>query len=174
MNEEIELHKKELEFYKPSLKSFITGYESWYMGNYIRFLRLSEKYDKSKGFRKVIEFFAKRAMRHYGRKTGFQIELHAIGPGLKIYHWGPIIVNGHAKIGSDFTIFPGCTVGRKGEGYPKIGNNCVMGLGSIVYGNISIGNNVIIAPNSVVTKSFPDNCIIGGIPARIIKFRNDI
>lgn len=40
--------------------------------------------------------------------------------------------------------------------------------GSKVVGNVHIGNNVVIAANSVVTKDIPDNCIVGGIPARIL------
>jgi acetyltransferase-like isoleucine patch superfamily enzyme len=34
---------------------------------------------------------------------------------------------------------------------------------------VSIGDNVIVAPNSVVIKNVPDNCAVAGIPAKIIK-----
>ena len=44
-----------------------------------------------------------------------------------------------------------------------------LSVGCKVFGKIVIGNNVIIAPNAVVVKSVPDNCIIAGIPAKIIK-----
>ena len=36
-------------------------------------------------------------------------------------------------------------------------------------GRIIIGNNVIVAPNAVVVKDVPDNAIVGGVPATIIK-----
>lgn len=49
-----------------------------------------------------------------------------------------------------------------------MGNHVVMFPGSKVVGNVHIGNNVVIAANSVVTKNIPDNCIVGGIPARIL------
>ena len=37
-----------------------------------------------------------------------------------------------------------------------------------VYGNVKIGNNVTVATNAVVTHDVPDNCIVGGVPAKII------
>ncbi|WP_029759087.1 MULTISPECIES: DapH/DapD/GlmU-related protein [Fusobacterium] len=40
---------------------------------------------------------------------------------------------------------------------------------------VNIGNNVIVAAGAIVTKNIPDNCIIGGVPAKIIKnIENDI
>lgn len=51
----------------------------------------------------------------------------------------------------------------------KIGNNVFIGMDSIILPGVEIGNNTIVAAGSVVTKSFPDNCIIGGVPAKKIK-----
>ncbi|WP_414045614.1 acyltransferase [Macrococcus equi] len=50
-----------------------------------------------------------------------------------------------------------------------VGNNVFIGINSILLPNVTIGDNVVIAAGSVVTKSFPDNCVIGGNPATIIK-----
>jgi len=44
-----------------------------------------------------------------------------------------------------------------------------IGSGVYIKGGITIGNNVAIGANSVVTRSFPDNVVIGGVPARIIR-----
>ena len=55
------------------------------------------------------------------------------------------------------------------ESKPIIGNNVKICAGSILVGNIKIGNNVIIGAGSVVTKNVPDNCVIAGVPAKIIK-----
>lgn len=52
-----------------------------------------------------------------------------------------------------------------------IGDNVKLSTGSMVIGKVTIGNNCVVAPNAVVTKSEPDNCIVGGVPAKIIKFR---
>ena len=57
------------------------------------------------------------------------------------------------------------------SGVPTIGDNVFLGLGCKVFGGITIGNNVIVAPNAVVTKDVPDNCVVAGVPARIIKDR---
>ena len=108
-------------------------------------------------------------MRIYGRKTGLQIPPHTIGFGVKIYHWGWMIVNGKAKIGRNATVYPGVTVGRTDTGVPTIGDNVFLGLGSKVFGGIHIGNDVTVAPNAVVVKDVPDHCVVGGVPAKIIK-----
>ncbi len=49
-----------------------------------------------------------------------------------------------------------------------IGNNCFIGVGSIILLGVSIGDNTIIAAGSVVTKSLPSNVVAGGNPAKII------
>lgn len=51
----------------------------------------------------------------------------------------------------------------------KIGDNCFIGARSILLPGVSLGNNSIVAAGSVVTKKFPDNAVIGGNPAKIIK-----
>lgn len=48
------------------------------------------------------------------------------------------------------------------------------GGGSFVFGKIKIGNNVIIGANSVVNKDVPDNAIVAGVPAKVLRFRDDL
>ena len=38
-------------------------------------------------------------------------------------------------------------------------------------GQVKVGNNVTIAPNAVVTHDVPDNCVVAGVPAKIIKYK---
>lgn len=52
-----------------------------------------------------------------------------------------------------------------------VGSNCWIGYGVVVLDGVTIGDNVIIAACSVVTKDVPSNCIVGGVPARIIRDR---
>lgn len=54
----------------------------------------------------------------------------------------------------------------------RIGNDCWLGAGVVFCDGSSIGNGCVVAANSVVTKKFPDNCVIAGVPAKIIKYRN--
>ena len=51
-----------------------------------------------------------------------------------------------------------------------IGTGCFIGSGSIILGGVNIGDNVIIAAGSVVTKDIPNNCFVAGMPAKIIKY----
>lgn len=61
-------------------------------------------------------------------------------------------------------------VSRKGI---KVGNNCWIGAKVTILDGVEIGDGCIIAAGAVVTKSFPKNSIIGGVPARLLKNRND-
>jgi serine O-acetyltransferase len=91
-----------------------------------------------------------------------------IGAGFYITHFGGIIISPAAKIGKNFTISQGVTIGISGQGekrgVPVIGDNVYIATGAKVFGKISIGNNVKIGPNAVVHKSIPDNAIVVSYP----------
>lgn len=53
-----------------------------------------------------------------------------------------------------------------------IGDNVTIFAGAKVIGNIRIGNNVTVGANSVVTSDVPDNAIVAGVPARILRIKN--
>ena len=63
------------------------------------------------------------------------------------------------------------TIGRSldPEDFPTIGNNVYISAGARIIGKINVGNNVIIGANAVVNKDVPDNCIVAGVPARVIR-----
>lgn len=58
------------------------------------------------------------------------------------------------------------------KGPIEIGNNVWLGDKVAVLGGVKIGDNVIVGANSVVTRSIPSNCVVAGIPAKIIKELN--
>lgn len=110
-------------------------------------------------------------LRQLSYKTGFQIPPHTCGAGLQIWHYGYLIINSEARIGNNATLYPGVEIGEKNGGCPTIGDNVFIGAGAKIFGPIKIGNNVTIAPNAVVVKDIPDNAIVGGVPAKIIKMK---
>ncbi|MBV5327481.1 MAG: hypothetical protein JZU65_07565, partial [Chlorobium sp.] len=57
---------------------------------------------------------------------------------------------------------------------PTIGNKVWIGANSVIIGPVVIEDNVIISPNSFVNKSIPEGAIVGGIPAKIIGWVNDL
>lgn len=139
------------------------------ISQYLYYVRCCE-YIKNYKWGGVFIVYYHYRMRRLSWKLGFQFGENVLGPGVKIYAYGPIIINPGAKIGSHCTIYPGVTIGgRAYDGCPTIGDNCFIGLGAKVLGNVKVGNNVIIAPNAVVVKDVPDNAIVGGVPSRIIK-----
>ena len=97
--------------------------------------------------------------------TGFQIPPGTCGKGLTVYHRGTIIINPKTVIGDFCTLNAGVLIRHKEEGLqaPRIGENVFIGSGANIIGDIRIGDNVVIAPNSVVTKDISDGVIIGGI-----------
>lgn len=84
-----------------------------------------------------------------------------------------IIVSHYAHIGKDAWIAQQVTIGQdiSENVAPTIGDNVVIGAGAKLFGNITISNNVTIGANAVVTHDMPDNCVCGGIPAKIISFK---
>lgn len=99
-----------------------------------------------------------------------------IGRRLAIEHHGCIVIHGATEIGDDCLIRHGVTTGNSGSsdplGAPIIGHRVEIGAGAKLLGRITIGNDAIIGANAVVVRNVPDNAIVGGVPARIIKMRS--
>lgn len=53
----------------------------------------------------------------------------------------------------------------------SVGNNCWIGSGTVFLDGSSVGNGCVVGANSLITKAFPDNCIIMGQPASIVRYR---
>lgn len=96
-----------------------------------------------------------------------------VGKGLSYAHPYSTILNAES-IGDNFSCLHCTTIGKKGPGErrPRIGNNVTVGCHVAIIGDITIGNNVIIGAGSVVVKDVPDNVVVVGNPAKIIKYNH--
>jgi serine O-acetyltransferase len=99
-----------------------------------------------------------------------------IGRRLSIEHHGGIVIHGATVIGDDCLIRHGVTIGNAGRkdpsGAPTIGNRVEIGAGAKILGRITLGDDVIVGANAVVTRDVPPGAVVGGIPARIIRMRS--
>lgn len=101
-----------------------------------------------------------------------------------------IFVGGDADvvIGADVDIGPGVmmvtgshdegALGERAAGVGisrpiSIGRFCWIGARSTILGGVTLDEGVIVAAGALVTRSFPKNCVIGGVPARLIRARTN-
>lgn len=105
-------------------------------------------------------------------KYGIQIPYQTrIGKGLRIVHWGAIVVNPDSIIGEDCTLAQGVLIGNaqgKRKGTPIIGDRCYISANAMIIGGVKVGNDVLIAPGAFVNFDVPDNSIVIGNPGKII------
>ncbi|MFA9373714.1 MAG: DapH/DapD/GlmU-related protein [Poseidonibacter sp.] len=109
-----------------------------------------------------------------------------IGDDVVIGRHNMITAKGNITIGSFTRIGAFVQILDQGHGFEKdhlimdqhaviedvtIGKDCWIGTGVKILKSVNIGNGVVIGANSVVTKDIPDYAIVGGIPAKIIKYR---
>lgn len=118
------------------------------------------------------KIFWKILLRRCMLSTGIQIpEITEIGKGFRIVHFGHIVINPATIIGKNFNISHGVTLGHaegKQNGSPVIGDNVSIQTNAVVVGGVSIGNDVMIAPNAFVNFNVPDGAIVLGNPGKII------
>ena len=147
-------------FFSPTLKYLKAfRYAQYYRNNYIIF-----RYYKAKLF-------------FLGRRYFIQIPWNTkIGRGFYVGHMGSIIVNPNAIIGDNVNVAPGMVIGQTNrgsqKGYPTIGNCVWIGANAVIVGNIHIGDDVLIAPNSYVNFDVPNHSVVIGNPAQIIPKEN--
>ena len=131
-------------------------------------LRLAKHFDNNK----VLGIFPKLIFKYYKRVYVSDINYRAnIGYAFCIRHVFSTTFGQHVIIGNNFTIVHSVTIAGKNGQFPVIGNNVYLGSGCCVLGGVSIGNNVVIGANAVVTKDIPDNAVVVGNPSKIISYK---
>ena len=103
------------------------------------------------------------------------------GLGVNCLVHGPLVIGNNVMMGPDVVILThshnidrvDVPMGQQGSWVRKvtIGNDVWIGMRSIIMPGITIGDGAIIGAGAVVTKDVPDYAVVGGVPARIIRFR---
>jgi serine O-acetyltransferase len=118
-------------------------------------------------------YFLARLISHFGRfLTGIEIHPGArIGRRFFIDHGAGVVIGETTEIGDDVLLYQGVVLGgvslKKEKRHPTLGNNVMVGAGTIVLGPITIGDGAKIGAASLVIKNVPPNSIAVGVPARI-------
>lgn len=108
----------------------------------------------------------------FGATVRADIETVTIGAGTNVQDHTVM----HADPGFPLEIGQGCTIGHRALVHGCIiGDNCLIGMGAIVLNGAKIGSNSIVGAGALVTegKVFPDNALILGSPARVVRFLSE-
>jgi len=127
-------------------------------------------------FRKLSYYFYYFLWRHYSTKYSIHIRPETnIGYGCYLGYGENITITEGATIGNNVNINHGAAIGTTNrgnkKGAPIIGDCVWIGTNAVVVGNITIGNNVLIAPLSHVNFDVPENAVVAGNPAKIISYK---
>lgn len=144
-------------------------------GYVLHFLRILRKCNNCSN--KFLRVYYQWRLKKYRLRYGLEIPWETkIGKGLYIGHAFNITINKEAVIGDFCNIHKGVVIGKenrgKRKGSPVIGNKVWIGINSAIVGNITIGDDVLIAPNSFVNVDVPSHSIVYGNPC-VIKHRDD-
>lgn len=147
-------------------------YGDWHWKFLIALRHEEYHFAQSGCYHRIMKRFWAMLHTHYGVKMGWDIPINTFGPGLKINHFGLIVVNANTRIGAFCDIHQGVNIGQHGlhqNDVPIIGDNVWIGPGAKIFGKITIPSRCAIGANSVVNKSFEEeNITIAGIPAKKI------
>lgn len=155
----------------------ISGNENAHICRYLRCLRYYEYHfnNSESVFHKLLKVYYGFRLSRFELRYSVRIRPNTCGYGLRIMHLsgGGGCRIGADKVGNYCGFNAGVLIGTKDslENRPVLGDHVAFGPGAKAFGKLTIGNNVFVASNAVVTKDVPDNCIVGGIPAKVLKYK---
>lgn len=97
-----------------------------------------------------------------------------IGPGLKLPHPSGVVIGAGARLGANVTVYQHVTLGRslREERYPDVGDGAVLYPNAVIVGGIVIGQRAIVGAGAVVTADVPDDAVVAGNPAQIVRMQS--
>ena len=120
--------------------------------------------------RSLLSFIIARIL--YKPLESLYIYTKEIGGGLYIQHGFATIISAK-KIGKNCRIYQQVTIGYKGEFNPVLENNVSITCGAKVLGDVTMHDNSLAAAGAVVVKDVPQNAIVGGVPAKVIGYKDE-
>lgn len=160
---------------------YVSGSEFAIIYSYMWILRHLEFYTYKRQQSKIYNFlylFFLLLHRRWRIKTQIHLGPNDAGKGFHIVHLGFMRAYGIAKFGVNCTVLPMTLFGKRTSDVSDynqilVGDNCYFGTGVTVLAPCKIGKNVTVAAGSVVTMSeIPDNAVVAGVPAKIIKYKS--
>lgn len=150
-----------------SKKSFLLVYKRKRLFRFTVWFRIGQHY-QGKGF-----FFRKTFSRwfyhHLCIKYSIDLDLSTkIGYGLIINHGMGLVIHPQSIIGNNVMLSHNITLGTEKGGYPHIGDRVRLSPGTVIIGNVTIGNDSVVGANCVVIKDVPENSTAVGVPNRNI------
>lgn len=138
-----------------------------YILRFLFWLRLAQSTRVS-----LVRLVCRVVLRYYSTHYGLEIPWDVrIGDGLYLGHAFNITINSKVVIGANCNIHKGVTIGQENRGQrkgcPVIGSCVWIGVGAVVVGRITVGDDVLIAPNSYVNRDIPSHSIVVGNPCVI-------
>lgn len=148
---------------------YLCGSESAIIWSWQKRLRKTEYYLNTN---KRIRYNISKVLFNWkSNKYGLHIGLNVFEKGLHVMHLGPILTNGHVRVGKDCAIHINTALVAQGvsDETPILGDNIVIGVGATILGGVVIANGIAVGANAVVNKSFTEEGIaIAGCPAKKI------